>query len=100
MDDSTVPEKLPSYSIALVREVFKQSFEGNPRVSDDALALSAEYLRLFTVEAIHRSLEEKKKSNIKASKKTSQQGPAIGPILIESQHLEKVSAGIELDFGA
>ncbi|TNY24311.1 CENP-S associating centromere protein X-domain-containing protein [Rhodotorula diobovata] len=74
---------------ATVKELFKLVTEPNTRVSSAAVQLSAEYLRLFATEAIHRSAEVAQQDRTAA---------ASGPAVLETKHLEKVLAGLLLDF--
>ncbi|KPV74529.1 uncharacterized protein RHOBADRAFT_45018 [Rhodotorula graminis WP1] len=63
-------------------------------VSTAAVQLSAEYLRLFATEAIHRAAEVAERERIN-------NGPVdrlAPPGLLETKHLEKVLAGLLLDF--
>ncbi|GAA5908061.1 hypothetical protein JCM8208_003675 [Rhodotorula glutinis] len=79
---------------ATVKEVFKLVTEPNTRVSTAAVQLSAEYLRLFATEAIHRAAEV-------AERERAADGPVdrlAPPGLLETKHLEKVLAGLLLDF--
>ncbi|KAM0791635.1 hypothetical protein ACM66B_006073 [Microbotryomycetes sp. NB124-2] len=82
----------PTYKHELVEEIFKLVQDRNTRTSPAASQLSAEYLRLFTVEAVQRSAEIFEKD------KGQQKGVAVGPQLLEVKHLEKIAAGLLLDF--
>ncbi|GAA6050359.1 hypothetical protein RTBOTA2_004464 [Rhodotorula toruloides] len=79
---------------ATVKEIFKLVNEPNTRVSAAALHLSAEYLRLFATEAIHRASEVAEKE--RAANGEADKG--LPPGLLETKHLEKVLAGLLLDF--
>ncbi|GAA5991068.1 hypothetical protein JCM10908_006524 [Rhodotorula pacifica] len=63
-------------------------------VSAAATHLSAEYLRLFATEAIHRAAEVAEKER-QAGKETGKAGP---PGMLETRHLEQILAGLMLDF--
>lgn len=84
-EDSDVPQFKP----ATIHEIFKLELDPSTRVTAPALQLSAEYLRLFTTEALHRSAE--------IANKEIAEGKAKGG-LIEVRHLEKVTPGLLLDF--
>ncbi|GAA5916608.1 hypothetical protein JCM6882_009175 [Rhodosporidiobolus microsporus] len=81
----------PQFKHATVKELFKLANEPNTRVSAPALHLSAEYLRLFATEAIHRAAEV-------AKKEQQEEGRTGQPGMLETKHLEKVLAGLLLDF--
>jgi len=57
--------------------------DGSTKANKDALHLSAEYLRLLTLEAIHRSYEIAEKE---------------GSTTLDAEHLEKIVAQLMLDF--
>ncbi|GAA5864912.1 hypothetical protein JCM8547_009269 [Rhodosporidiobolus lusitaniae] len=78
----------PQFKQATVKEIYKLVLDNNTRVSAPALHLSAEYLRLFATEAVHRSAE--------VAKKGQEDGEEV--MLLEPKHLEKVIAGLLLDF--
>lgn len=81
-------EETPQFKHATIKEVFALAIDPSTRINAAALQLSVEYLRLFTVEALHRSAEE-------AGKDTEKK---VGPSLLEAKHLQKVMAGLLLDF--
>ncbi|KAM0750065.1 hypothetical protein T439DRAFT_356718 [Meredithblackwellia eburnea MCA 4105] len=54
-------EEVPQFKLATIDELFKHSIDPNTRISDAALQLSAEYLRAFATEAIHRSADVARK---------------------------------------
>ncbi|GAA5862262.1 hypothetical protein JCM1840_001699 [Sporobolomyces johnsonii] len=87
----------PVFKHATVKELFKLAQEPSTRISAPALHLSSEYLRLFATEAIHRAAEvaEKEQRETQGGDKGAQGGP---PGLLETKHLEKVLAGLLLDF--
>lgn len=47
------------------------SLDSQPKINDAALHLSAEYLRLFTVEAVHRAAQATKDEQARGVEKTS-----------------------------
>jgi len=87
---------VPSFKHATIQEVFKLSFDPTTRINGAALHLSAEYLRLFTIEALHRSAEVYRKEKDAAQDGSGKGGYTGG--LIEVRHLEKIMAGLLLDF--
>ncbi|GAA5948837.1 hypothetical protein JCM3765_003920 [Sporobolomyces pararoseus] len=105
----------PGFKHATIREIYRQVQEPNTRVSAPALHLSAEYLKLFTAEAVHRAAgiaqlekdeEHQTKNGGKAEKgkgKSSKGNQSSSefdssPAVLETKHLEKVLAGMLLDF--
>mmetsp|Transcript_21529 Transcript_21529/g.31218 ORF Transcript_21529/g.31218 Transcript_21529/m.31218 type:complete len:96 (-) Transcript_21529:55-342(-) len=77
-------DKAPKFNTGLILEMFKESWSQNPaKISADALKLSAEYLRLFVIEAHRRANEE-------AGVEHAEQ--------IEPEHIEKVMLSLLLDF--
>ncbi|GAA5997254.1 hypothetical protein JCM5350_001347 [Sporobolomyces pararoseus] len=105
----------PGFKHATIREIYRQVQEPNTRVSAPALHLSAEYLKLFTTEAVHRAAEiaqlekdeeEQAKNGGKGDKgkgknsKGNQPSSEFNdsPAVLETKHLEKVLAGMLLDF--
>ncbi|GAA6028749.1 hypothetical protein JCM8097_007376 [Rhodosporidiobolus ruineniae] len=82
----------PQYKQATIKEIFKLVNDPNTRMSAPALQLSAEYLRLFTTEAIHRAAE------VAQAEKDAAGEDQPGLNLLETKHLEKVLAGLLLDF--
>ncbi|KAK4047242.1 hypothetical protein OIV83_005546 [Microbotryomycetes sp. JL201] len=83
MADGSATTDAPTYKHELIEEVFKLVQDRNTRTSPAALHLSSEYLRLFTVEAIHRSAEVFQRG--KEQQTTAVAGPQlleIGPPLI------------------
>ncbi|GJN90020.1 hypothetical protein Rhopal_003017-T1 [Rhodotorula paludigena] len=94
MSDQEADADHPQFKQATVKELFKLVTEPNTRVSAAAAQLSAEYLRLFATEAIHRAAEVAEKERSLAGG-----APSTGPPeLLETKHLEKVLAGLLLDF--
>ncbi|GAA5822429.1 hypothetical protein JCM3770_000268 [Rhodotorula araucariae] len=79
---------------ATVKELFKLVTEPSTRVSSAAVQLSAEYLRLFATEAIHRAAEVAELERAAAAPADKNAPPG----LLETKHLEKVLAGLLLDF--
>ncbi|SGZ31131.1 BQ5605_C047g12312 [Microbotryum silenes-dioicae] len=61
-------------------------------VNDASIALSSQYLRLLTTEAIHRAAEVAEKERALLSPEERR-----GPALLEVSHLEKVLSGLLLD---
>ncbi|GAA5829924.1 hypothetical protein JCM3766R1_006703 [Sporobolomyces carnicolor] len=80
----------PGFKHATLREVYRLVHEPNTRVSAPALHLSAEYLKLFTAEAVHRAAQ--------VATLEQEQGDTPSSTLLETRHLEKVLAGMMLDF--
>ncbi|RUS24031.1 hypothetical protein BC938DRAFT_474229 [Jimgerdemannia flammicorona] len=58
----------------------------NRPANKDSLQLSAEFIRLFTIEAIHRAAD------------AAQSDPSSSGRTLEAEHLEKVVAQLLLDF--
>ncbi|GAA5895784.1 CENP-X/MHF2 family protein [Sporobolomyces salmoneus] len=95
---------------ATIREIYRLVQEPNTRVSAPALHLSSEYLKLFTAEAIHRAAEvaqlekdqlEEEQQGKGSKGKGKGKGVSSDPAssrLLETQHLEKIVAGMLLDF--
>jgi len=97
IDDAPVP----TFKRATIHEIFRMtwasdrltsaaSLDSQTKINEPALHLSAEYLRLFTVEAIHRAA--------KAAKEEQQKGTRAAINLIEVKDLQKVAPGLVLDF--
>ncbi|KAG2206193.1 hypothetical protein INT46_002969, partial [Mucor plumbeus] len=77
-----------------VLKVFKNSFKNeNSKVNKEALQLSCEFLRLFTLEAIHRASKEQDDM----SRLDEQDGPRSRKKL-EVEHLERILPQLLLDF--
>ncbi|KAG0659400.1 hypothetical protein RHOSPDRAFT_33638 [Rhodotorula sp. JG-1b] len=93
MADEEQPDH-PVFKQATVKELLRLSHEPNTRISAAATHLSAEYLRLFATEAIHRAAEVAEKER-EASKEAGKAGP---PGMLETKHLEQILAGLLLDF--
>ncbi|KAI5476805.1 hypothetical protein MNV49_007262 [Pseudohyphozyma bogoriensis] len=69
----------PQFKQATVKEVLALSFDSsNTRLSPAATQLSAEYLRLFTLEALHRSTDAVK------AEQAAEKGKSVGPKLVET----------------
>ncbi|KAL1915577.1 uncharacterized protein VTP21DRAFT_6701 [Calcarisporiella thermophila] len=76
-----------------VHTIFKSAWkEPGTKINKEALQLSAEYLRLFALEAIHRSAEV-----ARYRVPSSQEGNVTGG-KVEVEHLEKVGLQLVLDF--
>ncbi|KAI9030004.1 centromere protein X [Phycomyces nitens] len=72
-----------------VHAMFKHSWgENNVKISKDALALSCEFLRLFTAEAVHRASDEAEKPGV----------PKDASRKIDIEHLEIILPQLVLDF--
>ncbi|KAI8444644.1 hypothetical protein BY996DRAFT_2551311 [Phakopsora pachyrhizi] len=82
-----------------------------PRINDQALGLSAEYLRLFTLELIHRSVraaieESETQKSCKIDQEDgdiddqlkSAEGDGFAGRLVEVKNLQKIAPGVLLDF--
>ncbi|BGP56550.1 hypothetical protein JCM8202_002066 [Rhodotorula sphaerocarpa] len=82
----------PVFKQATVKELLRLSHEPNTRISSPATHLTAEYLRLFATEAIHRAAEVAEKER---EGKATEGGP---PQMLETKHLEQILAGLLLDF--
>lgn len=72
--------------------------EPPPKINDAALHLSVEYLRLFTIELIHRANEAAGGSEDQGNSKAKAKEDAESEYLIEVRHLQKVAPGVLLDF--
>ncbi|KNZ52252.1 uncharacterized protein VP01_3633g1 [Puccinia sorghi] len=121
MDYSTSDgTQVPRFKTGTVHEIFRQSWtnerksslklmvEKPPKINDIALRLSAEYMRLFTIELVHRSTqvarqEEKEEENERLHDSPS--SPAGDHNLraglkglIQLRHLHKAAPGVLLDF--
>lgn len=112
--------QVPRFKTGTVQEIFRQSWtnerksslklmvEKPPKINEMALRLSAEYLRLFTIELVHRSTqvaqqEEKEEENERlqdsASSPAGDHNLRAGlKGLIQLRHLHKAAPGVLLDF--
>ncbi|GAA6015671.1 hypothetical protein JCM11491_007190 [Sporobolomyces phaffii] len=97
----------PGFKHATIREIYRLVQDPNTRVSAPALHLSSEYLKLFTAEAVHRAaevaqLEQDAQAAATKKGKSAPSGIDDSPALLEvarqTKHLEKVLAGMLLDF--
>ncbi|KAI9144138.1 stimulated by retinoic acid 13 [Paraphysoderma sedebokerense] len=76
-----------------IQEIFKTKFtDSTTKINKDALQTAAEFFRLFTIEALHRSSE-----SCLGSKRTILASQSGKPKL-EIEHLEKNLAQLMLDF--
>lgn len=73
----------PRFKPETVGAVFQRNWSDKTKASNDALKLSAEYMRCFVLEAAHRAAETAK---------------AEGVTRVEPHHLEKVLPQLLLDF--
>lgn len=91
-DEAPEDEELPTtYPTKLISQVMQMAFANpNTRVNADALAVVAEYLRLYTREAIWRSSQEKQKNDTVAS--------SLASGSLEVEDLEKIAGPLTLDF--
>jgi hypothetical protein len=91
-DEAPEDEALPTtYPTKLISQVMQLAFENpNTRINADALAVVAEYLRLYTREAIWRSGQEKQKTDTVAS--------SLASGSLEVEDLEKIAGPLTLDF--
>ncbi|KAH9814326.1 hypothetical protein DFH28DRAFT_1127348 [Melampsora americana] len=101
-------ENAPRFKKATIHEIFKQTWtadrlssleatsEPPPKINDAALHLSVEYLRLFTIELIHRANEAAGASENQGNSKGKDDTDS--EYLIEVRHLQKVAPGVLLDF--
>ncbi|KAF1799744.1 hypothetical protein FB192DRAFT_1138796 [Mucor lusitanicus] len=64
-------------------------------VNKEALQLSCEFLRLFTVEALHRASEEQDKIE---SSLTDESGTTTSRKELQVEHLERILPQLLLDF--
>ncbi|KDE03855.1 hypothetical protein MVLG_05677 [Microbotryum lychnidis-dioicae p1A1 Lamole] len=85
-------EHSPQFKEALIREIFLLQLSNKTKVNDASIALSSQYLRLLTTEAIHRAAEVAEKERALLSPEERR-----GPALLEVSHLEKVLSGLLLD---
>ncbi|GAA5843532.1 hypothetical protein JCM5353_005446 [Sporobolomyces roseus] len=98
---NTTDSDTPVFKHATIREIYRLVQEPNTRVSAPALHLSSEYLRLFATEAIHRAAEVAQQEQEEREGATSKKGKSkevVPPGMLETKHLEKVLAGLLLDF--
>jgi len=80
-----------TYPTKLIGRILQESFESpNTRISPDALAVVAEYLRIYTREAIWRASQEKTKSETVAG--------TLGTGSLEVEDLERITGPLTLDF--
>ena len=80
-----------TYPTKLINRIMQESFENtNSRINSDALAVVAEYLRLYTREAIWRASQEKKRNDTVAG--------ALASGVLEVEDLEKITSPLTLDF--
>jgi len=80
-----------TFPTKLVGRILQETFESpSTRMSADALAVVAEYLRVYAREAIWRAADEKAKTNTVAGN--------IGTSYLEVEDLEKVVGALTLDF--
>ncbi|KXS18439.1 hypothetical protein M427DRAFT_53823 [Gonapodya prolifera JEL478] len=82
----------PTFKPETMQALLKNSFNepSSTKISKDAVALAAESLRLFTVEAIRRSVtiaEQENKEDIGHSR-----------TLVEARHLERIYTQLLLEF--
>ncbi|MBW0500859.1 hypothetical protein O181_040574 [Austropuccinia psidii MF-1] len=102
-------DKVPTFKKATIHEIFRlvwasdrlsslaSASEPPPKINDAALHLSAEYLRLFTVELFHRANQAAESEPQPPDTASSSQDYEIRG-LIEVRHLQKVAPGVLLDF--
>ena len=80
-----------TFPTKLIGRILQETFQSqNTRISADALAVVAEYLRIYTREAIWRAAHEKDRANTVAG--------SIGAKYLEVEDLEKVVGLLTLDF--
>jgi hypothetical protein len=80
-----------TYPTKLIGRILQDTFESqNTRISADALTVVAEYLRIYTREAIWRASQEKTKASTVAG--------TIGSGLLEVEDLERITGPLTLDF--
>jgi len=80
-----------TYPPKLINRIMQESFENtNTRINSDALAVVAEYLRLYTREAIWRASQEKKRTDTVAG--------TLASGVLEVEDLEKIAGPLSLDF--
>ncbi|CAO0790845.1 unnamed protein product [Mucor circinelloides] len=78
-----------------VSKVFKSSFKNqNSRLNKEALQLSCEFLRLFTVEALHRASEEQDRIETSMSDEMGTRPRKT----LQVEHLERILPQLLLDF--
>ncbi|KAK4048280.1 hypothetical protein OIO90_005899 [Microbotryomycetes sp. JL221] len=82
----------PNFKHELIGEIFKLEQDKSTFNPESVLRLSAEYLRLLTVEAVHRSAQ------VFHNDQTTNPEPQPGPQLLEVKHLQNIIAGLLLDF--
>jgi hypothetical protein len=80
-----------TYPTKLVNRIMQESFANpNTRINADALAVVAEYLRLYTREAIWRAGQEREKNGTVAGMLTRG--------VLEVEDLERIAGPLNLDF--
>lgn len=93
-DQQTEEEETPlptTYPAKLINRIMQETFQNpNTRVNGDALAVVAEYLRLYTREAIWRASQEKNRNDTVAG--------TLANGVLEVEDLEKIVGPLTLDF--
>ncbi|KAL7321425.1 hypothetical protein PS15m_001187 [Mucor circinelloides] len=85
----------PTLNPDTVSKVFKSSFKNqNSRLNKEALQLSCEFLRLFTVEALHRASEEQDRIETSMSDEIGTRPRKT----LQVEHLERILPQLLLDF--
>jgi len=84
-------EQSTTFPTKLIGRILQENFTSpNTRISADALAVTTEYLRIYTREAIWRAIQEKKKNDTVAG--------SLGTGLLEVEDLERITGPLTLDF--
>ena len=95
-DDSDNPDsdeepQSTTFPTKLIARVLQETFTSpNTRISPDALAVTTEYLRIYTREAIWRAIQEKTKNDTVAG--------SLDTGLLEVEDLERITGPLTLDF--
>jgi hypothetical protein len=89
--ESEEEEQSTTFPTKLIGRILQETFTSpNTRISADALAVTTEYLRIYTREAIWRAIQEKTKNETVAG--------SLGTGLLEVEDLERITGPLTLDF--
>jgi hypothetical protein len=89
--ESEEEEQSTTFPTKLIGRILQENFTSpNTRISADALAVTTEYLRIYTREAIWRAIQEKTKNDTVAG--------SLGTGLLEVEDLERMTGPLTLDF--
>ncbi|WAQ88075.1 hypothetical protein PtA15_9A200 [Puccinia triticina] len=117
--DSTDINQVPKFKSGTIQEIFRQAWtnerksslklmvEKPPKINEIGLRLSTEYLRLFTIELIHRATQvaqQEEEEEQEVRRLNEKDGAADDNLrsalkgLIQLRHLQKAAPGVLLDF--